>query len=212
MTVYKGNFKCRVCGCEEYSFAPGNVTLYQCNDCNVIFIHPGSWSLQRKLTVEYLDNYKLDEWGEIEYKHLYDSGADLRAAIEKPVTILPYFKLHEHYSYGENWINEKFFPMIPFGIKIQPSEPDMDVKIFPRSGLGLKKGVVIRNNVGIIDNMYRGEVMGKFVNLGYESYIIEPGERVAQMIVTKRLDVSIVKGTVNETVRGVNGLGSTGKI
>lgn len=211
MPIYKGDFKCRVCGCGEYSFAPGNVTLYKCNGCSVMFIHPGSWSLQRELTVEYLDNYKLDEWGEIDYKHLYDSGADLRAAINEPITILPQYMIREYRTHGESWIEERFFPWITFGIKIQPSETDMDTKIYPRSGLGLKKGIVNRNNVGIIDFSYTGQLMGCFVNLGYAEYTINPGERIVQMIVEKRLDVKIVSGKVQDTDRGSSGFGSTGK-
>jgi dUTP pyrophosphatase len=87
----------------------------------------------------------------------------------------------------------------------------MDVKIYPRSGLASKYGITLINSVGIIDNHYTGEVMGMFINKQYIPYTINPGDRVAQLIVEKRLSVDLIKvSKVDETARGEGGFGSTG--
>lgn len=189
-------FKCRICGHTEWK---DNYWHYECKNCSVFFKNIKQFSLYRELHIEYLENYNILEWGDIHYKHENDSGADLRAAIKKPVTLVPYSKA-----------------FIPFGIKIQPSHTDMDVKIYPRSGLASKHGITLLNSVGVIDNHYTGEIMGMFINLSnnlFSSYTIMPGERVAQLIVEKRLDVDLIQvEKVKETDRNDGGFGSTGKM
>jgi dUTP pyrophosphatase len=88
----------------------------------------------------------------------------------------------------------------------------MDLKIYNRSGLASKNGISIRNKVGVIDNLYRGECMGFFQNEDRVPYTINPGDRVAQMVVERRLDVNIVTiDELSDTDRGDRGFGSTGK-
>lgn len=199
------NFKCRVCGCESFSRLWRGSSGGTCDNCSTVFNDPKKFSLHREVKIKYLDNYDLENWGELDYKHLYDSGFDLRAAISEPVTIYPYIDCKSNY-------NEESFIKIPFGIKIEFSDSDMDMKIYPRSGIGTKNGVVPRNLVGIIDNTYRGQVMGKFVNIDKEPFTINPGDRIVQAVIEKRLDVNIRTVTeLSETQRGENGFNSTGK-
>jgi len=202
------DFKCRICGSTKYhrklSFV-GELNMWECSDCSTLFTKPEKFSCNRILHIKYLDNYNYDQWGPVTYKYQNDSGFDLRAAIEYPITIQPYSEVKTSLSVNV-WI--------PFGIKIQPSHTDMDMKIFCRSGLALKQGVGILNSVGVIDNHYRGELMNRFVNLGRCPYTIQPGERVAQMVIEKRLDVSITEVDVwnEETDRGAGGFGHSGKL
>ena len=201
------NFKCRVCGSRDYI---KNYSFYECSTCSTMFREVEKFSLNRELKVKYLDNYKLDEWGEIDFKYIYDSGVDLRACIEEPITIVPYY-YHATLNHNE----QKYISMyawISFGIQVQPSHYDMDIKLYARSGLASKHGVGLRNFVGVVDSTYRGQVMGAFVNLGSENYTINPGDRVAQMVVEKRLDVDIVPvDELDDTERGEGGFNSTGK-
>jgi dUTP pyrophosphatase len=152
-----------------------------------------------------LDHYNYEEWGPLQYKYQNDSGFDLRAAINVPVTIYPY---------TEGKTSTSVNVWIPFGIKIKPSHSDMDMKIFCRSGLALKQGIGIMNYVGVVDNHYRGELMNRFINLGRSPYTIQPGERIAQLIIEPKLDVTLVEVGVldNDTDRGSDGFGSSGKL
>lgn len=198
------DFKCRSCGNNEYVLVSTKPWLKACRGCSAVFTQETLFSMERELRIQYLDNYDMD-WGEINYKHLYDSGADLKAAISEPVTIYPYCDIK--YKNIDN-----IFVKIPFGIKVDFSHSDMYLEIFNRSGLSSKNGVRIRNNVGVIDNAYRGQIMGFFENCGDRPYTIEPGERVTQMIVKNKIDVNIVKvDEVCDTERGSDGFGSTGK-
>lgn len=202
------NFKCRVCGCESYRmlFGAFDGEAYCCNGCSSIFKNLTDFSLHRELRIQYLDNYNLEEWGELDYKLPYDSGIDLRAAISEPITIYPYIDAKYH-------TDDKLFVWIPFGIKVQPVQFDMDSKIYCRSGLSLKDQVKILNSVGVIDSGYRNQVMGRFYNIGRKPYTINPGDRVAQLVVEKRLDINVVS-TTNEldgSDRGEGGFGSTGR-
>ena len=198
------NFKCRICGNNNY-FEFGQ-SGYMCSKCSVVFSRPEHFTLHRMLKIKYLDNYKLKEWGELDYAHETDSGLDLRACIEEPVKLMPYSEAKFTYP-------EKLFCKIPFGISIELTESDMDAKIYNRSGLSSKHGVGIRNRVGVIDFAYKGELMGFFINEGTSPYTIEPGEKVSQLVVEKRIDVKPVKvSQLSDTVRGDSGFGSTGKI
>jgi len=191
-----GSFRCRVCGSQLYFRRSEN---YECANCSVLFRNKEEFSLNRELKVQYLDNYDLENWGELEFQHFQDSGVDLRAAIEKPVTLYPYKFSDAHWA------------KIPFGICVEPSDFDMDIKVYCRSGLASKLGISLKNHTGVVDNHYRGEVMGFFINLSENQYTINPGDRVAQMVPEQKLFVNTVKAdNLNETERGSNGFGSTG--
>ena len=123
------------------------------------------------------------------------AGLDLRACIEAPV------KLHP----GET-------QLIPTGIAIHLNDPGMAAMILPRSGLGHKHGIVLGNLVGLIDSDYQGEIMVSTWNRGKEAFVINPLDRIAQLVVVPVLQVQF--NLVDEFAasdRGAGGFGSTGK-
>lgn len=128
-----------------------------------------------------------------EYKHDGDAGADLRAHIDGQLTIQP----------GESaWV--------PTGVRL--AIPDGHVGLqFPRSGLGCNHGICLANGVGVIDSGYRGEVRAKLLNLGAESFTVNPGDRICQLVIVPYTKAHF--WTVNElgeSDRGTDGYGSTG--
>ena len=85
--------------------------------------------------------------------------------------------------------------------------------VFARSGLAVKKGLALSNGVGVIDSDYTGEIRVGMVNLGRESYTIQPGERIAQFVVMPVLPVDVCQvESLKETARGAGGFGSTGAV
>ena len=126
------------------------------------------------------------------------SGAaalDLRACLESSKIVQP----------GET-------VLIPSGIAISIHDPGLVALLVPRSGLGIKHGIVLANNVGVIDSDYQGEIGIGIVNRGAAPYTIEPGERICQMMFVPVLqaDLRIVTGFSRESERGSGGFGSTG--
>ena len=119
-----------------------------------------------------------------------DSGFDLRAFIESPVTL--------------ESLERK---LIPTGLKFQ-LPPNTELQVRPRSGMALKHGISVLNTPGTVDEGYRGEV-------GVIVITIEPGDRIAQGVITSVLGSNITKlvkkEELNETERGSSGFGSTGK-
>jgi dUTP diphosphatase len=131
------------------------------------------------------------------YQSALAAGLDLIAAVsaDAPIVIAP----------GER-------ALIPTGIAIA-LPPGFEGQVRPRSGLALKHGVTVLNAPGTIDADYRGEVQVLLVNLGRESFAVERGARVAQLVIAATMHVSIsVVATLDETTRGVRGFGSTGTV
>ena len=127
------------------------------------------------------------------YETLLSAGMDLRAVLEAPVTI----------AYLERvLIKTGLFLALPMGYEAQ---------VRPRSGLAFKKGITVLNAPGTIDADYRGEVGVILVNLSKEDFVIENGDRIAQMVIAKheRVIWSEVK-QLSETARSTGGFGSTG--
>lgn len=122
------------------------------------------------------------------------SGLDLRAALEREVTIPP-----------GGWA------LIPTGIKVA-IPLGFEGQVRPRSGLALKHGITILNAPGTIDSDYRGEVKVILVNLGREPFVVRRGDRIAQLVVlpVAKAKVEVVK-EVSPTERGEGGFGSTGR-
>lgn len=119
---------------------------------------------------------------------------DLHALLDAPVTIPP-----------------GGFVSVPTGIAIELRGDDLVALVFSRSGHGYKKGVSLVNSVGVIDSDYRGEVAVGLINHGAEDFIVEPGERVAQLMITYALPLDIVEcDELSDTPRGSGGFGSTG--
>lgn len=130
-----------------------------------------------------------------EYAHPGDSGLDIRANLEEAVILQP--------------LERK---LIPTGIYV--SLPDgYEIQVRPRSGLALKHGLTVLNTPGTIDSNYRGEIGVIIINLSNEIQHIFPGDKIAQLVVMKveKANVDLVF-SLDETDRGENGYGSTGRI
>jgi dUTP pyrophosphatase len=127
------------------------------------------------------------------YQTLHAAGLDLTASIENPIILKPMER---------KLIPTGLFLEIPVGFEAQ---------IRPRSGLALKHGITVLNSPGTIDADYRGEIMVLLINLGSESFIINNGERIAQMILSKHETINWQLSTeLTNTERGTGGYGSTG--
>ena len=101
--------------------------------------------------------------------------------------------------------------VIPTGIAIALPSPDYVALVFARSGLGIKHGVAPSNCVGVIDSDYRGEVMVGLQNSGDSDFTIQPGDRIAQLMVVPVVQAQIrMAPELDETQRGAGGFGSTG--
>ncbi len=122
------------------------------------------------------------------------AGLDLCACIDKPITL----------NGGET-------ALIPTGLAIELPSAEYGAFVFARSGLAIKHGIGLLNAVGVIDSDYRGEIKVGVINQIGEAYTIEPGERVAQMVIlpVSMMPVEEVE-TLGETDRGAGGFGSTG--
>ena len=121
------------------------------------------------------------------------AGYDLHACIATPFTIEP----------GE-------LVMLPTGLAMEIPQGCAGM-IFTRSGLGVKHGIAVSNGVGVIDSDYRGEVHVGLRNSGKVAYTVEPGERIAQLIVMPVCTPELLEtDTLSETERGEGGFGSTG--
>lgn len=128
------------------------------------------------------------------YQTVLSAGLDLRANLEGPVTLGPLERA---------LIGTGLFMELPAGFEAQ---------IRPRSGLAYKHGLTVLNTPGTIDADYRGEIKVLLVNLSNEAFVVEDGERIAQMVVAKHEQVQWEEtSAVSETVRGAGGFGSTGK-
>ena len=102
--------------------------------------------------------------------------------------------------------------LIPTGIAIALPSADYVALVFARSGLGIKQGVCLSNGVGVIDSDYRGEIGVGLVNLGQSAYTVQPGDRIAQLMVTPVVQPTGVQvSELDDTDRGAGGFGSTGR-
>ncbi len=123
------------------------------------------------------------------------AGLDLCASIDEPITL----------EGGATAV-------IPTGIAIALPSAEYGAFVFPRSGIAVKHGIGLLNSVGVIDSDYRGEIMVGVINQINTPYTIQPGERIAQMVI---MPVSMMPveevSDLDETVRGAGGFGSTGK-
>jgi dUTP pyrophosphatase len=123
------------------------------------------------------------------------AGLDLRACLDAPLTLAP----------GQT-------QLIPTGIAIHLDDPGLAAVLLPRSGLGHKHGIVLGNLVGLIDSDYQGQVMVSCWNRGQAAFTVEPGERIAQMIVVPVVQVQFeVVEEFTESHRGAGGFGSSGR-
>ncbi len=128
-----------------------------------------------------------------QYMTDHSSGLDLYAANEEPLTI-----------------NKGSIALIPTGIAIAiPAGYEAQVR--PRSGLAVKYGITVLNTPGTIDADYRGEIKVIVINLGDKEYILQRGERIAQMVFTKVEKAELIEvADLDDTMRGAGGFGHTG--
>ena len=130
-----------------------------------------------------------------EYQTEGAAGADMHACLDEPVVLAPMERR-----------------MIPTGIAVAIPK-GFELQIRARSGLSIKHGITMVNGVGTIDADYRGEMGVLLINLGQEAFTIEPGMRIAQMVVARYETISWdVVDELDETDRGTGGYGSTGHI
>ena len=129
-----------------------------------------------------------------QYATEQSAGMDLRANLSEPIVLKPLQRC---------LVPTGLFMALPKGFEAQ---------VRPRSGLALKKGIGVLNAPGTIDADYRGEVCVILVNLSSEDFIVEDGERIAQMVIARyeKAEWRMVE-TLDETERGVGGFGHTGK-
>jgi len=102
--------------------------------------------------------------------------------------------------------------LVPTGLAIHVEDPGLAAVILPRSGLGHKHGIVLGNLVGLIDSDYQGQLMVSVWNRGREAFTIQPGERIAQLVVVPVVQVELeVVEDFSTTARGAGGFGHSGR-
>ena len=122
------------------------------------------------------------------------AGIDLRACLEQPVTLLP----------GQT-------ELLPTGMAIHIDDPALAAMILPRSGLGHKHGIVLGNLVGLIDSDYQGQLMVSCWNRGDTHFTIQPGERIAQLILVPVVQAQLeIVESFTASDRGAGGFGHSG--
>ena len=129
-----------------------------------------------------------------EYKTSGASGLDLMAFIKEPIEIKP-----------------KTSSLVPTGLSVAFSE-NYEIQIRPRSGLAAKKNITVLNTPGTIDSDYRGEIKVIIYNHGDENFLVNNGDRIAQMILAPVVKMELEEvNNLPESIRGKGGFGSTGK-
>jgi dUTP pyrophosphatase len=137
-------------------------------------------------------NYK--HKGLPKYETVGSSGLDLIANIDKEIILKP---------------NER--TLVPTGLSVAIPE-NYEIQVRPRSGLAAKNGISVLNTPGTVDADYRGEIKVILINLSLENFKIEPGQRIAQMVLCPVVKAELVEvDTLPESVRGSGGFGSTGR-
>ena len=149
----------------------------------------------QRMQVRILDERLGNEIPMPHYATTGSAGLDLRACVEGPLEIAP----------GQT-------VLIPTGMSIYIEDPGLAAMLLPRSGLGHKHGIVLGNLVGLIDSDYQGPLMVSCWNRGSEPFTVEPGERIAQMVLVPvvQTEFEIVE-EFTATERGEGGFGSSGR-
>ena len=134
------------------------------------------------------------QWELPAYATEHSAGLDLRAALDAPLALQP----------GDA-------ALVPSGLSIHIADPALCAVILPRSGLGHKHGIVLGNGTGLIDADYQGPLMISTWNRGSAAYVIEPGDRIAQLVLLPIVRAALqVVDTFDESGRGAGGFGHTG--
>lgn len=129
-----------------------------------------------------------------EYATELSAGMDIRANLSEAITLQPMQRC-----------------LVPTGLYIALPQ-GFEAQIRPRSGLAIKKGITVLNSPGTIDADYRGEICIILINLSTETFVIEDGERIAQMVIAHHQQAEwLAVDVLDETLRGAGGFGHTGK-
>jgi len=149
----------------------------------------------QKIQLKILDKRLGSEFPLPHYATDGSAGMDIRACLDEPLEMLP----------GDSHL-------IATGLAIHVADAGLAAVLLPRSGLGHKHGIVLGNLVGLIDSDYQGQVFVSCWNRGAETFIIEPGERIAQMVIVPvvHADFEIVEDFIT-TDRGAGGFGHSGR-
>lgn len=149
----------------------------------------------KQLQVKILDSRIGTEYPLPAYATLGSAGMDLRAMLDQPLLLEP----------GQT-------QLIPTGLSVHIEDPKLCAMLLPRSGLGHKHGVVLGNLVGLIDSDYQGPLMVSCWNRGDKPFTVEPGERIAQMVLVPvvQADFEIVS-EFGDSHRGEGGFGHSGR-
>ncbi len=149
---------------------------------------------QHVLQVRLLDPRFGAEWPLPAYATEASAGMDLRAALDAPLVLAP----------GDA-------ALVPSGLSIHVADPGLCAVLLPRSGLGHKHGIVLGNGTGLIDADYQGPLLISTWNRGREPYTVQPGDRIAQLVLLPivRADLQVVD-TFEASARGTGGFGHTG--
>ena len=149
----------------------------------------------QKIALKVLDPRLGREFPLPDYATLASAGLDLRAMLDAPLTL----------EGGAS-------ALIPSGIAIHIGDPGLCAMVLPRSGLGHKHGIVLGNLVGLIDSDYQGQLMVSMWNRGQSTFVIEPGERIAQLVVVPVVQVQLeVVNDFATSARGAGGFGHSGR-
>jgi dUTP pyrophosphatase len=149
----------------------------------------------QNLKVRVLDARIGTTWPLPTYATAGSAGLDLRAVIDAPLDLAP----------GAT-------SLLPTGLAIHIDDPGHAAMILPRSGLGHKHGIVLGNLVGLIDSDYQGQLMVSCWNRGSTAFTIQPGERIAQLIIVPVLQVQLqVVEDFSASARGAGGFGHSGR-
>lgn len=153
-----------------------------------------SGPVTQAIEVKLLDPRFGDEWPLPAYATAASAGMDLRAALEAPLTL----------AAGDT-------ALVPSGISIHLADPHLCAVVLPRSGLGHRHGIVLGNGTGLIDADYQGPLLISVWNRSAEAFTIQPGDRIAQLVVLPITRVSLqVVDTFADSARGEGGFGHTG--
>lgn len=160
----------------------------------VVAAQAAQQGVDRALKVRILDARIGKEFPLPAYATSGSAGLDLRACLDAPLKLAP----------GKA-------ELVPTGLAIHLDDPGLAAMILPRSGLGHKHGVVLGNLVGLIDSDYQGQLMVSCWNRGATEFIVQPGERIAQMVIVPVVQVRLeVVDDFATSARGAGGFGHTG--